>query len=113
MFDELLGIGGVDFICDQHFLNTITFFSSKDAGLQPWRVSRFYMFAVTAPPMTHFVPLDSHSLARKIAAFDAHRSQVQGNTTYISEYFTWLARRVGANAGLSAGTFAEGYTAYW
>ncbi|MFY8064730.1 MAG: hypothetical protein ACOVN2_13620 [Usitatibacteraceae bacterium] len=63
--------------------------------------------------MTHYVSLNAAVLGRKIAAFDAHRSQVQGNTTDITEYFTWLARRVAMNAGLSSGNLAEGFTAFW
>ncbi len=113
MFDELLLGACPVFPHSPRGLHVGGLRHPLDAGLQPWTVSQFYMFAVTAPPMTHYVALAAADLDAKIAAFGEHRSQVQNETSAVAQYFLWLAGKVASNAGLATNSLAEGYTAFF
>lgn len=79
------------------------------AGIKPWVVSQFYMFALTSPEMTHYVDLDGQPLQDKIDSFLLHKSQYLEPKQVIEGAY-WLVEKVGQVAGVK---YAEGYQAFF
>ncbi len=99
-------------------LDTVIGFSASDrlmfqtlsqAGLHPWSVEQFYMFALTTS-QTHFVDITGVPLQQKIAAFMKHKSQVHGEVEQVSEQMTWAAAQIGASSNCS---YAENFQAFF
>lgn len=83
----------------------------SDAGLAPWDVTQYWMFALTLPEMTHYVQLNSEMFQKKVNAYALHVSQVQGDTAQLRTNVAWIAGQIGNATGVVA--LAEGYTAYF
>eukprot|EP00053_Salpingoeca_punica_P010001 m.90097 g.90097 ORF g.90097 m.90097 type:complete len:298 (-) comp15246_c0_seq8:579-1472(-) len=79
------------------------------AGIAPWRVSQFYMFALSSPHITHYVPLDEGTLQRKINALSMQKSQIS-NATATALNVRWLAQQTGQ--AIQRNQPIEGFTAY-
>jgi LmbE family N-acetylglucosaminyl deacetylase len=74
-------------------------------GLTPWTVSEVWL--INSPAPNHYVDI-TETFDRKVAAVDAHQSQV-GNRTDLADY---LRRRIATNtlaANLPDGRLAEGF----
>ena len=81
------------------------------AGVKPWAVTEFYMFALTEDA-THFTEISDSLLKTKTEAMMIHHSQIEGaGYNFMYDYFDYVTSSVAREYGLSGRI--EAFTAYF